>query len=194
MQLTQRSHRGKYEEVAVTKAHCTNALFLLIPLFNAERAWAYGMQIKQEEPTASQAGHMIRRLGKAWAWARALNDLCAAVGDDLTVLQSEAYAAWMEGNYALEKDDLHAALPAFSKAKQIYEELAEVSTQEQKEILAKKLENIDLVILYCSRYLSMEGTDPQQLIAMNVKSAGASGGMLQVSERFGLWVCNGYER
>ena len=180
VRLTQRSHRGKYEHVAVTAEACTHALFLLIPLFNAERAWAYAMQLKQDEPTAAQAGHMIRRLGKAWAWAKKLRELCRAVGDDMTVLQSEAYAAWMQGNYALEKDDLRAALPAFSQAKKIYEDLGEVATQEQQEIMRKRLDNIDLVILYCSRYLSMEGNDPEEIVAMNVKSAGASGGMIQV--------------
>ena len=54
-----------------------NPKLLQIPLFLAERAWAYAMEIRSETGDNSRKRfHMIRRLKKAAFYAGVLDDLC----------------------------------------------------------------------------------------------------------------------
>jgi len=50
-----------------------------------------------------------------------------------------------------------------------------VSTLEQKELMEEKLENLELVIMYCTRYLSREGTNSQELADMISRSKDSTG-------------------
>jgi signal recognition particle subunit SRP68 len=97
------------------------ASFLHIPLFNAERAWAYAMELKKELESSMdkrKRQHLIRRLAKAHRWAV---DCAALVGqrcDPGSALEAEAYAAWMHGNLLLEKEsDWELALAKYMRAK-----------------------------------------------------------------------------
>eukprot|EP00510_Aplanochytrium_minuta_P003683 CAMPEP_0184022804 /NCGR_PEP_ID=MMETSP0954-20121128/10876_1 /TAXON_ID=627963 /ORGANISM="Aplanochytrium sp, Strain PBS07" /LENGTH=608 /DNA_ID=CAMNT_0026305353 /DNA_START=44 /DNA_END=1867 /DNA_ORIENTATION=- len=179
VEFSHRGQRGKFEKQELTKEICSNSLYFLIPLMNAERAWGYAMQLKQDNELNGEdlrrTAHMIRRLAKAAKWSRKLKEICAAVGDDRTALQAEAYSAWMNGNFFLEKDELKEALPLFSQAKQVYSELSKVSTYDQKELMQEKLDNLELVILYCTRYLSQEGTNAKELADMMSRSKDSSG-------------------
>ena len=63
---------------------------LQILLFNAERAWAYAMQLKQDatdhSDEARKINHALRRLTKAAQWANVLKKLSQEVADDVTQL------------------------------------------------------------------------------------------------------------
>lgn len=51
--------------------------FLLLPLVNAERAWAYAMQLRHLANTEPRKRfHLIKRLKKAAVHAAALVELC----------------------------------------------------------------------------------------------------------------------
>jgi len=69
---------------------------LAVPLLEAERAWTYGMEVKQTLEGAKQghgrlASHMAARLRKAWAHAQAFEQLCAASSADArTRLEAKA--------------------------------------------------------------------------------------------------------
>jgi hypothetical protein len=61
---------------------------LVVPLLEAERAWANGMEVKQTLESGPKQGHsrlashMYSRLRKAVAHARAFEELCATSGAD----------------------------------------------------------------------------------------------------------------
>lgn len=94
-----------------------------IPLMNAERAWAYSMDLKKEaENNSAKASnkrhHSIQRLAKAAAWAAELARLAAERCDTRGALEAEAYASWMGGLLALEREaDWHSALAQLSRSK-----------------------------------------------------------------------------
>jgi len=72
--------------------HCR---FLMLPLIDAERAWAYAMQLKSEANTEPRKKfHMISRLRKAVKHANMLNRLCNESGlfDARTNLEVEVAA------------------------------------------------------------------------------------------------------
>jgi len=66
--------------------------FLMLPLIDAERAWAYAMQLKSEANTEPRKRfHMISRLRKAVQHANTLDRLCNDSGmfDARTKLEVE---------------------------------------------------------------------------------------------------------
>jgi hypothetical protein len=71
--------------------------FFLIPLVNAERAWAHAMELKalSRGENARKRHHAIKRLAKAASHAAQLASLAAARSDARTALEAEAYASWM---------------------------------------------------------------------------------------------------
>lgn len=89
----------------------TSAEHLLVPLFNAERAWAHAMELKQRVDEVVSRGegsvrphhHRMRRLRKAAGWAEELKTLCVDCADARTVLEAEAYAAGMQAQLLSEE-------------------------------------------------------------------------------------------
>lgn len=55
-------------------------------MMNAERAWSYAMERKQDLEESAETTrphfHALRRLSKAAQWARQLRDLCQQVADE----------------------------------------------------------------------------------------------------------------
>jgi signal recognition particle subunit SRP68 len=94
---------------------------LHIPLMLAERAWALAMQLKEEwqeapEDHARLKFHAIRRLVKATRWTGQLQQLAAATAQPRTMLEADAYHAFMTGNVALDKENWADALKHFVHA------------------------------------------------------------------------------
>ena len=93
--------------------------FLYIPLINAERSWAYGMQLKQEANTeARKRFHLLRRLRRAVVHSSNLLRLCEKCErcDTRTKLEAQAYAAWMLGNVQFEQQQWKEAFENFGNA------------------------------------------------------------------------------
>lgn len=68
----------------------TNLLSLI--LFQAERAWAFAMQLKQEiaeKDDAQKKYHNLKRLAKAAKYSAQLEAFCAEVADKRTVFEAE---------------------------------------------------------------------------------------------------------
>lgn len=81
--------KGAFVPKALGAADVAKAPSLLaVPLLEAERAWAYGLEVKQtleggpKQGHGRLASHMLARLRKAWAHALAFEQLCAASGAD----------------------------------------------------------------------------------------------------------------
>lgn len=107
--------------------------FVLVPLFVAERAWAYGMQLKYDMETFPENSrlrhHMLRRMRKAEDAANEFATLAAAVGDARLELEAQAYAAWIQGSHAFLREDWEGALTAYVQAMTIFDGLAGSAVQ-----------------------------------------------------------------
>eukprot|EP00658_Telonema_sp_P-2_P023879 TRINITY_DN19580_c0_g1_i5.p1 TRINITY_DN19580_c0_g1~~TRINITY_DN19580_c0_g1_i5.p1 ORF type:complete len:598 (+),score=159.64 TRINITY_DN19580_c0_g1_i5:202-1995(+) len=153
--------RGKYHKRDLVAETLKDEKFLLLPLFYAERAWAYAQQAKQEISTRVERGepayrrHSIVLLQKADKWAQHLQQLCEKRGDGTTALESEAYGSWMHGNVLLERDQWKEAKEAFQRAQSIYKELSKVTSGGAKDLFDRRLEEMQPIIRFCDHELKL---------------------------------------
>lgn len=85
-------HRHRYHKRELKKESITEVRFLYLPLVCAERAWALGMELKQESHTEPRKRfHLLRRLNKAAKYANELLHLSEGCGrcDARTRLEAE---------------------------------------------------------------------------------------------------------
>ncbi|KAK9814357.1 hypothetical protein WJX72_004470 [[Myrmecia] bisecta] len=168
--------RGKYIRKKLEPGMVTDVRYLEIPLVNAERAWAYAMELKnqvEEKPDPRKRLHLIRRLAKAARWAGELARVAAQRCDVRTCLEAEAYLAWMSGNVLLEKEvDWETALAKYLRAQKLYEELGKVGSFDQASVCRQQLEEIEPTIRFCKYQISRKGgapPDPHALLDLAAK-------------------------
>uniref|UniRef100_A0A2K6S8X8 Signal recognition particle subunit SRP68 n=1 Tax=Saimiri boliviensis boliviensis TaxID=39432 RepID=A0A2K6S8X8_SAIBB len=127
-------------------------LYLLLVLMDAERAWSYAMQLKQEANTEPRKRfHLLSRLRKAVKHAEELERLCESNRVDAkTKLEAQAYTAYLSGMLRFEHQEWKAAIEAFNKCKTIYEKLASAFTEEQAVLYNQRVEEISPNIRYCA--------------------------------------------
>ncbi|KAF2073422.1 hypothetical protein CYY_005270 [Polysphondylium violaceum] len=126
--------------------------YLVITLLKAERAWAYAMDLKREFEQGGDSRlnfHIIRRLDKASKHADQLESYCKQVADNLTIIESQAYAAWMKSSFLIVKKQWNEALEAITISKTIYEELAKSGHHSQRDLYNKRVEDSEPVIRFC---------------------------------------------
>lgn len=101
---------------------------------------------------------LIRRLAKAVSHTTDLVRLTSGICDHRTALEAEAYAAWMNGNYLLEKEtDWQGALTSFLKSKKLLEELSKVGTFDQQAVCRHFIDQVEPTVRYCSYQMSRKG-------------------------------------
>eukprot|EP00898_Chlorokybus_atmophyticus_P006587 jgi/Chlat1/692/Chrsp104S00017 len=147
--------RGKYQKKTLKPADVTDVRHLHILLMNAERGWAYGMELKQLAggPTPQQRWHLVKRFAKGARWAEQLATMCAAKADSRSVLEAEAYHSWMLGNVLLEREnDLESAL-----SKTVYDQLSTVGSAEDSSLFRQRSEELAPLIKYCEYKLGRAG-------------------------------------
>lgn len=150
--------KHKFAKRTLRPADCTDARHLLIPLMNAERAWAYAMHIKRVSPgEARPRHHMIARLVKAARWAGELQALCTQRADQRTQLEAEAYAAWMSANHLIERESWAPALRSIFRARTIYSELSRVTLFPEQQVYREMVEEIEPIQRYCRYQLQTQG-------------------------------------
>ncbi len=79
-----------------------NERYLVIALVNAERAWAYFLELQREQEAVKEDNsrlkfHALNRLRKAAQWAAKLKELCDVRCDERTLLEATGYHTWMNG-------------------------------------------------------------------------------------------------
>ena len=101
--------RGKfYQKMSFSVSNVIDAESLFYPLLNAERAWAYANELKEEMNETRNLRiryHLVSRMKKACSWAEKLMNLCHQLADDRTALESDAYYYFMKGNERMELAD-----------------------------------------------------------------------------------------
>lgn len=132
---------------------------LTIPLLTAERAWAQAMHLQSESASPSSStphisaslarSQIIRRLAAAAKAARQLRAACSGKASASTLLQAEAYTAWLEGSHALERRDFPASLKHFLLSDKVYSELAAVAGLELRALCDERSSQLRLYIAFC---------------------------------------------
>ncbi|PVD38591.1 hypothetical protein C0Q70_01207 [Pomacea canaliculata] len=136
----------------VTPEILTDPRFIQLPLFCAERCWAYAMQLKAEANTEPRKKfHMTARLRKAVHYAEELVALCQSPKCDArTKLECEAYSTWISGSLRFELENWEQAMELFTKAKTIYQKLASAFTEEQQVVYQQRVDEIAPNLRYCA--------------------------------------------
>ncbi|XP_078257261.1 signal recognition particle subunit SRP68 [Rhinoraja longicauda] len=171
-------NRHKFIGKKVTVEILSDSRYLLLVLMDAERAWSYAMQLKQEANTEPRKRfHLFSRLRKAVKHAEELEHLCDSnCVDAKTKLEAQAYTAYLKGMLSFELQEWKGAMEALHKCKTIYEKLASAFTDEQAVLYRQRVEEISPNIRYCD-YNIGDQTAIKELIQMRMKS-GESGGLL----------------
>ncbi|CAI5989823.1 unnamed protein product [Closterium sp. NIES-64] len=181
--------KGKYQRKSLEPNTVTDVRHLHIPLFSAERAWAYAMELKQAISEAGSAAaaqaafarkraHLLRRLARAARWADGFSHLCAARADSKTALEAEAYASYMWGTVLMEREtDFDAALQKFSRARTVYEQLGRVGDVEEQMECRQRAEEMEPSIRFCRYKMGAH--------APNSDSSAAASNLLDLSAHEG---------
>uniref|UniRef100_UPI00358E9AD2 signal recognition particle subunit SRP68-like isoform X1 n=1 Tax=Myxine glutinosa TaxID=7769 RepID=UPI00358E9AD2 len=171
-------NRHKFVGRKVSPDMLVDPRFLLLALVNAERAWSYAMQLKQEANTEPRKRfHLTSRLRKAVKHALELERLCESERVDArTKLEAQAYSAYMLGMLQFELQDWRPAMESFDRCKTIYERLASAFTEEQAKLYQQRVEEIAPNLRYCA-YNIGDQSAIGDLRQMRLDS-GAKGGLL----------------
>ncbi|XP_045841324.1 signal recognition particle subunit SRP68 isoform X2 [Meles meles] len=169
-------NRHKFTGRKVTEDLLTDNRYLLLVLMDAERAWSYAMQLKQEANTEPRKRfHLLSRLRKAVKHAEELERLCESNRVDAkTKLEAQAYTAYLSGMLRFEHQEWKAAIEAFNKCKTIYERLASAFTEEQAVLYNQRVEEISPNIRYCA-YNIGDQSAINELMQMRLRSGGTEG-------------------
>ncbi|XP_068932428.1 signal recognition particle subunit SRP68 isoform X1 [Petaurus breviceps papuanus] len=169
-------NRHKFTGKKVTEELLSDNRYLLLILMDAERAWSYAMQLKQEANTEPRKRfHLLSRLRKAVKHAEELERLCESHRVDAkTKLEAQAYMAYLTGMLRFEHQEWKAAMEAFNKCKTIYEKLASAFTEEQAVLYNQRVEEISPNIRYCA-YNIGDQSAISELMQMRLRSGGTEG-------------------
>jgi signal recognition particle subunit SRP68 len=151
--------KGRFARRTLEPRMVRDSKHLMLPLYMAERAWAYAMALKRDN-TAQESRprhHLVARLNKAAKWSATLSALCAKRGDERTALESEAYSGFMHGNMHLEREQWASALTHLKKTRTICTELCRVSMSDQVKQYKAIVEEVDPSIRFCSYNLRRLG-------------------------------------
>lgn len=145
--------RKKFHKKEVSESILNDEKHLHIPLFTAERAWAYYMQLKFEaNADARKKFHMINRLRKARKYADQLDSLCSETTkvDARTKLETKAYNCWLTGTLYFETSRWAEAQAMLTQAKTIYDSLSQAVGEEEGSLFRQKMDEITPSLRYCA--------------------------------------------
>ncbi|XP_005095134.1 signal recognition particle subunit SRP68 [Aplysia californica] len=145
-------NRNRVAPKKVTPEILSDSRYLQLPLFCAERCWAYAMQLKSEANTEPRKRfHMVSKLKKAVVYSEELASLCDSEKCDArTKLECQAYNAWIKGSLQFETENWESAMELYTKAKTIYEKLANAFSEELQALYQQRVDEISPNLRYCA--------------------------------------------
>lgn len=157
------SNPTRYIPTLVTPSHVyANPRALTVPLIQAERAWAYAMDVKRTQPAGPCRARrqVLSKLSRAVHFADLLSSLSRECADHHTILEAEAYTKTMQAVLALEREAWQPALRAYEVVEKIYTGMAGVRAGTPAATLyEQRLEQVAQAIRFCKYNLSR---DPHQ--------------------------------
>ncbi|XP_042340692.1 signal recognition particle subunit SRP68 [Plectropomus leopardus] len=170
-------NRHKFIGKKITVEMLSDSRYLLLVLMEAERAWSYAMQLKQEANTEPRKRfHLLARLRKAAKHSEKLEKLCESPRVDAkTKLEAQAYTAYLTGTVEFELQEWKLAMEAFNKCKTIYEKLASAFTEELAVLYRQRVDEISPNIRYCAYNIGDQNAIND---LMQMRLTGGGGGMM----------------
>ncbi|XP_034394173.1 signal recognition particle subunit SRP68 [Cyclopterus lumpus] len=170
-------NRHKFVGKKITVEMLSDSRYLLLVLMEAERAWSYAMQLKQEANTEPRKRfHLLARLRKAAKHSEKLEKLCESPRVDAkTKLEAQAYTSYLTGMVVFELQEWKLAMEAFNKCKTIYEKLASAFTEELAVLYRQRVDEISPNIRYCAYNIGDQNAIND---LMQMRLTGGGGGMM----------------
>ncbi|XP_027874052.1 signal recognition particle subunit SRP68 [Xiphophorus couchianus] len=170
-------NRHKFVGKKITVEILSDSRYLLLVLMEAERAWSYAMQLKQEANTEPRKKfHLLARLRKAAKHSEKLEKLCESHRVDAkTKLEAQAYTAYLTGMVHFELQEWKLAMEAFNKCKTIYEKLESAFTEELAVLYRQRVDEISPNIRYCAYNIGDQNAIND---LMQMRLTGGGGGMM----------------
>ncbi|XP_077936496.1 signal recognition particle subunit SRP68 isoform X2 [Gasterosteus aculeatus] len=170
-------NRHKFIGKKITVEMLSDSRYLLLVLMEAERAWSYAMQLKQEANTEPRKRfHLLARLRKAAKHSEKLEKLCESPRVDAkTKLEAQAYTSYLTGMVEFELQEWKLAMEAFNKCKTIYEKLASAFTEELALLYRQRVDEISPNIRYCAYNIGDQNAIND---LMQMRLTGGGGGMM----------------
>ncbi|KAG7486571.1 signal recognition particle subunit SRP68 [Solea senegalensis] len=170
-------NRHKFVGKKITVEMLSDSRYLLLVLMEAERAWSYAMQLKQEANTEPRKRfHLMSRLRKAAKHSEKLEKLCESPRVDAkTKLEAQAYTAYLSGMVDFELQEWKLAMEAFNKCKTIYEKLASAFTEDLAVLYRQRVDEISPNIRYCAYNIGDQNAIND---LMQMRLTGGGGGMM----------------
>eukprot|EP00933_Yihiella_yeosuensis_P037190 TRINITY_DN31067_c0_g2_i1.p1 TRINITY_DN31067_c0_g2~~TRINITY_DN31067_c0_g2_i1.p1 ORF type:complete len:606 (+),score=173.56 TRINITY_DN31067_c0_g2_i1:59-1876(+) len=168
--------RGRYKKVDFPE-NFDDWRWLLIPLVLAERSWSYGVQLKSDNANAATFScrwrhHSIQRLSKAVSWGKKLEAVCKVHCDARSQLEAEAYVAFLEGTYLLEKELWTEALTKLQRCRKLCERLGVAAEQAESAIFKAHREELAPMMRECRYRLGIDDEDDDDDTAKASTSTG----------------------
>jgi len=163
--------RKQFKKKEVTLDNLKDEKFLHLPLIQAERAWGYAMQLKQESNTDFRKRfHLVSRLRKAVSHTLHLEYICQSpLCDARTKLEAQAYSNWMQGMLHLELKEWKAASEKLLLCQTIYEKLSSALNEDEQVIYKQRVEELKPNLRFCAYNI---GDSTAQEDLLNLRNAG----------------------
>lgn len=169
--------RKNFRKKIVTVDVIKDDRFLYIPLMTIERYWAYAMQLKEESQQDPRKKFSMRnKLRNAAKYVANFEKLVEESGvcDARTQLEVQGYSAWLQGTVLFELADwTHEwAKPVefFNKALAIYSKLKDAVSEDEVEVYAGRLQELEVKLRFCRHHLG-DRSATDTLLAMRGNEA-----------------------
>eukprot|EP01060_Flectonema_neradi_P008327 TRINITY_DN15953_c0_g1_i2.p1 TRINITY_DN15953_c0_g1~~TRINITY_DN15953_c0_g1_i2.p1 ORF type:complete len:588 (+),score=135.55 TRINITY_DN15953_c0_g1_i2:77-1765(+) len=167
----------KYKGLVIQPEDVTDTRILMILLLQAERAWAYGEQLKYDHSTTDAPRlhrHYALKMAKAVAHAQKLLQITKYVANERTITEVEAYTNEILGHFHVSKKDYSAAKDSYLKARKVYVSQQESSTPMVKAAYLQRISDLDQNMRFCNYNLGDDATAQTETL-----QAGGSSGVLK---------------
>jgi signal recognition particle subunit SRP68 len=141
-------------------------------LFEAERAWAYSQELKQEAFDKDQDSvirkHGLHRIRRAVGWSKSLLELLTALGskrvDVMSRAEVAAYHALLRGYESFDKEHHQACVEQLSVTRKLLYAIADASNDSRNEALANSyVDSTEAMLRFCGYNLGLGEQDMDAL-------------------------------
>jgi len=179
--------KGRYKQVAFPE-NFADPRWLYVPLVQAERDWAFGVQLKADNATAAAYNarwrrRSVKRFARAVAWAHQLQEVCKVHCDQRTQMDVEAYAAFLEGTCCLEKEMWSEAKTKLLRCKKLCDHLLLISDQADAGLFRNQIQELTPMLRECRYNLGEAEDEDEKSKERSVTGGKGSQGTAELSYR-----------
>uniref|UniRef100_A0A5S6QE69 Signal recognition particle subunit SRP68 n=1 Tax=Trichuris muris TaxID=70415 RepID=A0A5S6QE69_TRIMR len=153
LKLTSGHESRSVRKLTAGVARTPDPKHLSLFVFEADRCWAYAMQLKQEAaPDNRKKFHLMRKMRAAVRNCHNLERACKEMEnlDAATKLEVGAYSSWMQGCLHFEAKMWSNAAECFTTAKTIYQELSSITDSPALvDVYEQRCREIDPPLRFC---------------------------------------------